>query len=143
MPWKIHKKRHLTSFQVIILGFAGVILFGALILMLPISSAQGIITPFHKALFTSTSGYWKLLVRFWTDSDHVPDTDRRSGSYNNSNIRIYIIRKKNIDYAAKHDAKCDLCTESRRDCSIDEFYFKRNFIDRIDRCVIHDTCFLS
>ena len=55
MPWKIHKKRHLTSFQVIILGFAGVILFGALILMLPISSAQGIITPFHKALFTSTS----------------------------------------------------------------------------------------
>ena len=55
MPWKIHKKRHLTSFQVIILGFAGVILFGALILMLPISSAQAIITPFHKALFTSTS----------------------------------------------------------------------------------------
>ena len=55
MPWKIHKKRRLTSFQVIILGFAGVILFGALILMLPISSAQGIITPFHKALFTSTS----------------------------------------------------------------------------------------
>ena len=55
MPWKIYKKRHLTSFQVIILGFAGVILFGALILMLPISSAQAIITPFHKALFTSTS----------------------------------------------------------------------------------------
>lgn len=55
MQWKIHKKRHLTSFQVIILGFAGVILFGALILMLPISSAQAIITPFHKALFTSTS----------------------------------------------------------------------------------------
>ena len=91
-----------------------------------------------------SSGYWKLLVRFWTDSDHVPDTDRRSGSYNNSNIRIYIIRKKNIDYAAKHDAKCDLCTESRRDRSIDEFLFlKGNFIDRIDRCVIHDTCFLS
>lgn len=58
-------------------------------------------------------GYWKLLVRFWTDSDHVPDTDRRSGSYNNSNSGIYIIRKKNIDPAAKYDAKCDLCTESR------------------------------
>ena len=154
MPWKIHKKRHLTSFQVIILGFAGVILFGALILMLPISSVQGIITPFHKALFTSTSAvcvtglavvdtgsYWSAFGQ--TDSDHVSDTDRRSGSYNNSNSRIYIIRKKNIDYAAKHDAKCDLCTESRRDRSIDEFYFKRNFIDRIDRCVIHDACFLS
>ena len=146
MPWRIHKKRHLTSFQVIILGFAGVILFGALILMLPISSAQGIITPFHKALFTSTSAVCVTgLVVLDTGSycDHVPDTDRRSGSYNNSNSRIYIIRKKNIDYAAKHDAKCDLCTESRRDRSIDEFYFKRNFIDRIDRCVIHDACFLS
>lgn len=51
----LKKKRHLTSFQVIILGFMGVILCGALILMLPISSVQGIITPFHKALFTSTS----------------------------------------------------------------------------------------
>ena len=135
MPWKIYKKRHLTSFQVIILGFAGVILFGALILMLPISSVQGIITPFHKALFTSTSAvcvtglavvdtgsYWSA---FGQTVDHVSDTDRRSGSYNNSNSRIYIIRKKNIDYAAKHDAKCDLCTKSRRDRSIDEFYFKK------------------
>lgn len=48
-------KRHFTSFQVIILGFAAVILFGALLLMLPISSVQGSITPFHQALFTSTS----------------------------------------------------------------------------------------
>ena len=31
----IHKKRGLTSFQIIILGFAGVILVGALLLMLP------------------------------------------------------------------------------------------------------------
>lgn len=55
MPEIFHKKIHLTSFQVIILGFMGVILFGAFILMLPVSSVQGIITPFHKALFTSTS----------------------------------------------------------------------------------------
>ena len=55
MPWTFHKKRHLTSFQVITLGFAGVILFGALILMLPVSSVEGVVTPFHKALFTSTS----------------------------------------------------------------------------------------
>ncbi len=51
----IHKKRHLTSFQIIILGFAGVILVGALILMLPISTKSGVITPFNEALFTSTS----------------------------------------------------------------------------------------
>ena len=51
----IHKKRHLTSFQTIILGFAGVILVGALILMLPISTKSGVATPFGEALFTSTS----------------------------------------------------------------------------------------
>ena len=33
MPEK-HKRKHLTSFQMIILGFAGVILLGALLLML-------------------------------------------------------------------------------------------------------------
>ena len=51
----IHKKRGLTSFQIIILGFAGVILMGALLLMLPISTKSSIVTPFNEALFTSTS----------------------------------------------------------------------------------------
>lgn len=50
-----HKKRGLTSFQIIILGFAGVILVGALLLMLPISTKSGVLTPFNEALFTSTS----------------------------------------------------------------------------------------
>ena len=50
-----HLKRHLTSFQIMILGFAGVILLGALVLMLPISAAGREWTPFHEALFTSTS----------------------------------------------------------------------------------------
>lgn len=51
----IHKKRQLTSFQMIVLGFAGVILLGALLLMLPISSGDGIVTDFRDALFTATS----------------------------------------------------------------------------------------
>ncbi len=51
----IHKKKRITSFQIIILGFAGVILFGALLLMLPVSSKGGAVTPFNEALFTSTS----------------------------------------------------------------------------------------
>ena len=50
-----HKRKHLTSFQMIILGFAGVILLGALLLMLPVSSVEGVVTPFDQALFTSTS----------------------------------------------------------------------------------------
>lgn len=45
----------LTSFQIIILGFAGVILLGTFLLMLPLSSQSGQPTSFHEALFTSTS----------------------------------------------------------------------------------------
>ena len=45
-------RHHLTSFQLMILGFAGVILLGALVLMLPIASAQRLWTPFHEALFS-------------------------------------------------------------------------------------------
>ena len=52
MSKDIHKKKHLSSFQLIILGFAGVILLGAIILMLPVSSAEGVITPFNQTLFT-------------------------------------------------------------------------------------------
>ena len=55
MQENFHRKKHLTSFQMIILGFAGVILLGTLLLMLPVSSADGIVTPFDEALFTSTS----------------------------------------------------------------------------------------
>ena len=55
MQKKYHFKHKLSSFQIIILGFAGVVLLGALLLMLPVSSAQRVITPFNEALFTSTS----------------------------------------------------------------------------------------
>ena len=51
----IHRKRRLSSFQIIILGFAGVILLGALLLMLPISATGRNVTPFNEALFTATS----------------------------------------------------------------------------------------
>ena len=55
MPEKLSKKKHLTSFQLIILGFAGVILLGTVLLMLPVSSSEKVLTPFHEALFTATS----------------------------------------------------------------------------------------
>lgn len=72
-----HTPKKLTSFQIIILGFAGVILLGSLLLMLPISSKKGIITPFNEAIFTATSAvcvtglvvqdtatYWSLFGQF-------------------------------------------------------------------------------
>ena len=48
-------KRKLSSFQIILLGFAGVILLGAFLLALPISSKAYEWTSFIDALFTSTS----------------------------------------------------------------------------------------
>ena len=51
----LHVKKHLSSFQVIILSFAAVILLGTILLMLPISSQSRVITPFNEALFTATS----------------------------------------------------------------------------------------
>jgi len=50
-----HNKSKLTSFQVISLGFSGAILTGTILLMLPLSSQSGTVTPFMDALFTSTS----------------------------------------------------------------------------------------
>lgn len=48
-------KRRLSSFQIIIIGFAAVVLLGALLLMLPISSRARVVTPFSESLFTATS----------------------------------------------------------------------------------------
>ena len=45
-------KKKISSSQVIILGFTGVILLGAFLLMLPFSSREGRVTSFFDALFT-------------------------------------------------------------------------------------------
>ncbi len=49
------QKRRLSPVQIITLSFATVLLVGALLLMLPISSRDGVSVPFIDALFTSTS----------------------------------------------------------------------------------------
>ena len=49
------KHYHITSFQIIILGFLSVILIGSLLLMLPIATRSGNSTSFSDALFTATS----------------------------------------------------------------------------------------
>ncbi len=52
---KFLSKRHVSSFQIITVGFFTVILIGALLLMLPIASKNGISAPFRDTVFTSTS----------------------------------------------------------------------------------------
>lgn len=49
------KKFHLSTFQIIILGFAGVILLGSLLLCLPISTSSGEWASYLDALFTATT----------------------------------------------------------------------------------------
>ena len=49
------RRRRLSAFQTIILCFGGTILLGALLLMLPIASRSGTVTPFGDTLFTATS----------------------------------------------------------------------------------------
>ena len=53
--WRRLHKNNKSPFRVIIFGFFLVILVGSLLLMLPVSSQQGVVTPFLDALFTSTS----------------------------------------------------------------------------------------
>lgn len=49
------KKSHISTTQIIVFGFFITILIGAILLSLPISSANGTFTPFVDALFTSTT----------------------------------------------------------------------------------------
>lgn len=55
MANQLPKKKRLTSFRIIILGFIGLILLGSVLLMLPVSARSHTVTPFSQALFTSVS----------------------------------------------------------------------------------------
>jgi len=48
-------KLSLSSFQIIIIGFAGIILLGTIVLMLPFSTQDGAYASFGDAFFTATS----------------------------------------------------------------------------------------
>lgn len=74
---EMRKKRlKLSAPQIVVLGFAGLILLGALLLMLPVSSAEGVTTPFVDAFFTSTTSVCVtgLIVQdtgsYWSDFGH-------------------------------------------------------------------------
>jgi len=53
--WAVFHRRKLSSSQIILFGFAGVILLGTLLLMLPVATQSGTVTNLWDALFTSTS----------------------------------------------------------------------------------------
>ena len=84
------RHRHITSFQVISLGFLSAILLGSLLLMLPIATKSGQCTSFLDALFTSTSAVCVTgLVINDTAKAHMGflsiwKTDRKSTRLNSS-----------------------------------------------------------
>ena len=49
------KHKHITSFQIIILGFLSMIILGSILLMLPVATRDGNGAVFSDALFTATS----------------------------------------------------------------------------------------
>lgn len=51
----LKKKKELSTTQIIMLGFFALIMAGALLLMLPICSKEGVVTPFLTSLFTATT----------------------------------------------------------------------------------------
>lgn len=55
MKYLRYRKKRLTSFQIIIVGFFFVILTGSILLMLPVSAGSGEATPFLEAVFTAVS----------------------------------------------------------------------------------------
>ena len=113
MPEKSYKKKHMTSFQLIIMGFAGVILLGTVLLMLPFSSAEKVITPFHEALFYSHfggmcyrscgKGHWKLLVPGRPDDHSCTHTNRWAWSSDCGCVCFPSFRRK---YPSCKEAPC-------------------------------------
>lgn len=132
---KLRYRKQWSSFEIIILGFAGVILAGALLLMLPVASREGNVTPYRNTVYcnisrlcdgTGSQRYRKLLVRLWTERDFAAHSDRWSWCGYDRCFDCDAFREKNFPDAAKHDAGCDFCPEGGRNCAPDAFYPQRN-----------------
>ena len=132
---KLRYRKQWSSFEIIILGFAGVILAGALLLMLPVASREGNVTPFTETLFTATSAacVTGLAVRdtgsYWSVfGQSVILLLIQIGGLGVVTIAVSIamLSGRKISDAAKHDAGCDFCPEGGRNCAPDAFYPQRN-----------------
>ena len=109
MPKITHRKKRLSSFKLIVLGFAGVIVLGALILMLPFSRGAVHIDLRRLRYGAGRAGYGQLLVRFRADGNTAADSDRRARCCDSCGTFRYAVRQKNIADAAQYHAGCHLC----------------------------------
>lgn len=129
-------ERKLSSSQMIILGFAAVILLGALLLMLPVSSKSGEITPFLDCLLTSTSAVCVTGLVVYDTAAHWTVFGQaiiivliQIGGMGVITVAAAITMaagKENLLDAKKHNAGCNFRTAGWRHCPIHWFHLERH-----------------
>jgi len=144
-------EKKLSSSQMIILGFAMVILFGSLLLMLPVAIRDGQEVNFVDALFTATSAVCVtgLVVRdtatCWTGfGQAVILLLIQIGGMGVITVAVAIgnFWKKNQPQTAQHHARSDQRTSGRGNCQTDQFYHRDNNLFRNAGCCIYGSVFL-
>ena len=134
----IHRRRRLSSFQIIILGFALVILMGSLLLMLPIATITGCVTPFNEALFTATSAVCVtgLIIQdtgsYWSGfGQAVILTLIQIGGLGVITVAasFALLSGRNLAYAAQHHAGCNLSPKGRWNRPTDSLHPVGNIFD--------------
>ena len=132
-------KRKLSSFQIILIEFAGVILLGAFLLTLPISSKTHEWTSFIDALFTSTSAVCVTGLIVFDTATHWTIFGQivillliQIGGMGIVTIAVslaVISGKKNRAVQPRNNEKCDFCAKRERNSSPDRIYNQRYIFD--------------
>ena len=132
-------KRKLSSFQIILIEFAGVILLGAFLLTLPISSKTHEWTSFIDALFTSTSAVCVTGLIVFDTATHWTIFGQivillliQIGGMGIVTIAVslaVISGKKNRAVQPRNNEKCDFCAKRERNSPPDRIYNQRYIFD--------------
>lgn len=122
----------ISSFQIIIGSFLAIILTGALLLMLPLCSAVGTVTPFRRHTFychlgrmcdrTCRQRHGDALVPAWAAPDPDPDPGRRSGNDHFGDNGHHAGGQKDQPVSAKCPAGCGLRRPAGRNPAFHAFY---------------------
>lgn len=123
--------------QMIVMGFAGLILVGALLLMLPISSQSGEWTPFIDALFTTTSATCVTGLTTLNTAEHwtffgqviiIGLIEIGGLGFMSIPILFYFISRKKISLSTRLVLRDSLNMESSGEVSLMRYIFKTAFL---------------
>lgn len=127
------KHKHITSFQIIILGFLSVIILGSILLMLPVATRDGKGAVCSDALFTATSAvcvtglvihdtatYWSMfgqsVILFLIQIGGMGIVTVA--------VSVAAFQVENRPNAEKYYAGSSFCTSCRRHCAAYKIYIK-------------------